>query len=169
MAIRNLRFEEDPILRKKSKEVKKFDERLVELLDDMKDTMIEKNGIGLAAVQVGTLKRIFIADLGEENIVEFINPVILKSSGEQIGSEGCLSVPDASDYVNRPTYVKIKATDRNGVDFELEVENFEAVIICHEYDHLDGILYVDKTVPKPENFEEDEYYDDEDEDYEEEE
>ncbi len=155
MAVRNLRFEEDPILRKKSKEVKKFDQRLFELLDDMKETMVEKNGIGLAAVQVGALKRVFIADLDGE-VVEFINPQIVKQEGEQVGSEGCLSVPDAVDYVNRPTYVKIKAFDRNGNGFQLEVEEFEAVIICHEYDHLDGILYIDKTVPKPDDIEEEE-------------
>lgn len=159
MAIRKLRFEEDPILRKISKEVTVFDEKLITLLDDMKETLATEDGVGLACVQVGILKRIFIADFGDDCITECINPVIIEKSGEQVGSEGCLSIPDKSGYCNRPTYVKLRYFDRFGNEMEAILEDFNAVICMHEYDHLDGILYIDNLVDAPEGEETDDYED----------
>ncbi len=142
MAIRTIRVDKDEILRKKSKPVKVFDEKLWTLLDDMKETMYRAEGVGLAAVQIGILKRVFIVDIGE-GLIEFINPEILQTEGEQFGEEGCLSVPNKYGNVRRPDKVKIKAQDRNGNPFELEGQGFMARAILHEYDHLEGRLYVD--------------------------
>ena len=144
MAIRNIVQMGDPTLRKKSFEVTDFGEKLHILLDDMKDTLAVADGVGLAAPQVGVLRRIFIVSY-EDYYFECINPIILKSSGCQSGIEGCLSVKGKSGTVERPYYVKLKAFDRFGNEFTINAEGFLARIICHEYDHLDGIVYVDKA------------------------
>lgn len=149
MAIRVLRLEGDPILRKNSKEVKDFDEKLHTLLDDMRETMHEFMGVGLAAVQVGKLKRAFVVEI-EDEYYEFINPEFLEVKGGVIQDEGCLSVPDKVGAVERPEYVVIKAFDRHGEEFTLEADDLLAIAICHEYDHLDGILYIDKVIPEDE-------------------
>ena len=148
MAIRNIVKIGDSILSKTSRKVEKFDNRLWQLLDDMKETMYHANGVGLAAVQVGILRRIFIVETGygsESNVIEFINPQIVKTQGTQDGLEGCLSVPDASGYVERPYKVVVKAFDRYGKPFEIELEELSARCVCHENDHLDGILFIDKA------------------------
>ncbi len=146
MAIRQILKDGDETLRKKSRPVDRFDSRLHQLLDDMADTMYENNGIGLAAPQVGILRRIFIIDLNDETgIKEFINPEIVNPEGCQTSCEGCLSVPDTWGDVDRPASLKIKAQDRHGNTFELEAEELLAVCICHEYDHLDGVLFKDKV------------------------
>ena len=140
MAIRNLRFEGDPILRKTSKEVKEITPKIVELVDDMLETMYESNGVGLAAPQVGILKRIVVIDVGEGPIV-LINPVILETSGEQTGEEGCLSLPGKAGIVTRPNYAKVKALNEDMEEVILEGEGLLARAFCHEIDHLDGKLY----------------------------
>ena len=142
MAIRNIVKLGDPILRKKSKEVTKFDERLSTLLDDMKETMYKAEGVGLAAVQVGVLKRAVVVDCG--NLIELINPEILEFSGEETCSEGCLSLPDKYVPVTRPQKVKVRAQDRTGKWHMYAAEDLEARCFCHEIDHLDGILFIDK-------------------------
>ena len=142
MAIRIVRTYEDEILRKKCKPVKAFDEKLHLLLDDMAETMYENNGVGLAAPQVGMLKRVVVIDIGE-GLYELINPEIIETSGEQTGSEGCLSVPGKAGDVTRPNYVKVRAFDRNGDEYEIEGEELMARALCHELDHLDGRLYTD--------------------------
>ena len=148
MALRNIRNynEEDTILRKKSKVVKIIDEKTQILLADMADTMYQANGVGLAAPQIGVLKRLVVIDVGE-GLIKLINPVILERSGEQQDMEGCLSVPDISGEVLRPQKVRIKAQDENGNYFELEGTDLLARAFCHELDHLDGILFIDKTLP----------------------
>ena len=140
MAIRNLRYEGDPILRKTSKEVKEITPKIVELVDDMLETMYESNGVGLAAPQVGILKRIVVIDVGEGPIV-LINPVILETSGEQTGEEGCLSLPGKAGIVTRPNYAKVKALNEDMEEVILEGEGLLARAFCHEIDHLDGKLY----------------------------
>ncbi len=145
MAIRRVVTSEDPILRKHSRKVEKFDERLWILLDDMKETMYKQEGVGLAAVQVGILKRVVVVDVGD-GLLELINPEIIETSGEICDVEGCLSVPGESGKVNRPEYVKIKAQNRNGVWRRYEGTGLKARCFCHEIDHLDGILYIDKVV-----------------------
>lgn len=142
MAKRNMRFEGDEVLRKTSKTVDSFDKRLHQLLDDMADTLEKYNGVGLAAVQVGILKRVFIIDVGE-GITEFINPQILESSGEQVGPEGCLSFPGEYGIVSRPNHVRVKAQDRMGKWFEVECDELYARAVFHENDHLDGIVFKD--------------------------
>lgn len=142
MAIRIVRTYDDEILRKKCKTVKAFDEKLHTLLDDMAETMYNSNGVGLAAPQVGMLKRAVVIDIGE-GLLELINPEILETEGEQTGSEGCLSVPGKAGDVTRPNYVKVKAFDRDGNEYEVEGEELMARALCHEIDHLDGILYTD--------------------------
>lgn len=144
MAIRNIVKLGDDILRKKSFEVTQFDDRLHALLDDMKDTVKKANGAGLACVQVGLLKRIFVVDV-QEGYYEFINPVIVSQSGEQYGEEGCLSVPGKWGRVKRPNKVVMEAYDRNGKKFRVKADGFFAKALCHEYDHLDGIVYIDKA------------------------
>ena len=146
MAIRNIRISTDEGLRKKCKEVKELTPNLLTLLDDMADTMYEANGVGLAAPQVGILKRAVVIDIGE-GLVELINPEILETSGSQIDDEGCLSVPGKYAPVDRPNYVKVKAMDRDGKEFIIEGEELMARALCHEIDHLDGILYIDKALP----------------------
>ena len=145
MAIRKVVTSEDPILRKHSRKVEKFDERLWVLLDDMKDTMYKQEGVGLAAVQVGILKRVVVVDVGD-GLLELINPEIIETSGEVCDVEGCLSVPGESGNVIRPEYVKIKAQNRDGVGRRYEGTGLKARCFCHEIDHLDGILYTDKVV-----------------------
>lgn len=144
MAIRNIIQETDPTIRKKSFPVTDFGPKTQQLLDDMKDTLIKANGAGLAAVQVGMLKRMFIV-MVDEGYFEFINPVIIKTSGKQCGEEGCLSIQHRFGEVERPNKVVIKAQDRFGKEFTLTAEGFFARAVCHEYDHLDGILYIDKA------------------------
>ena len=135
----------DELLRKKSKPVKDFDDELIELLEDMKETMYENDGMGLAAPQVGVLRRVIVMDVNG-NYYELINPEIIETSGEICDVEGCLSVPGESGKVNRPEYVKIKAQNRNGVWRRYEGTGLKARCFCHEIDHLDGILYTDKVV-----------------------
>ena len=142
MAIRQIRVEGDEVLRKKSKEVKVFDEALSELIEDMFETMYEANGVGLAAPQVGILKRIFVVDIGE-GPVECINPVIISTDGEQFGEEGCLSLPGKWSNVRRPNHVKLRAQDRKGDLYEIEGYELMARALLHENDHLDGQLYID--------------------------
>lgn len=148
MALRNLVIEGDPLLRKKSRPVDEITPRIIKLLDDLADTMYYDNrGIGIAAPQVGVLRRVFIVDIGDDHgLIEFINPEILETSGSQVGSEGCLSVPGKTCKVDRPFHVKVKALDREGNEFVLEAEDLLARCICHENDHLDGILFIDKSV-----------------------
>ena len=151
MALRNLRFNGDEILRKKSKEVTVIDNKIKTLLDDMLDTMYENDGVGLAAPQVGILKRVVTIDVDDENIFRMINPKITKSSGEQIDQEGCLSVPELKGDVNRPMNVTAVYTDENGKEVTLEAEGMLARCICHEIDHLDGILFIDKAAKTEKN------------------
>ena len=148
MALRNIVTEGDELLRKKSRTVDEITPRIIKLLDDMADTMyFENRGIGIAAPQVGVLRRVFVVDVGDEHgKIEFINPEILEATGNQVCSEGCLSVPGKGAEVNRPEYVKIKALDRDGNEFVLEADGLLANCICHENDHLDGILFIDKAI-----------------------
>ena len=141
MALRTIRTEEDPVLRKISKPVKEVTPKIVTLIDDMLDTMYEAMGVGLAAPQVGILKRIVVIDVGDGPIV-LINPEILETSGSQTGQEGCLSVPGKAGIVTRPQKVKVKALDENMEEFVLEGEDLLARAICHECAHLHGQLYV---------------------------
>lgn len=144
MAYRNIRIMGDECLTKVCKEVKEVNKRTRELIDDMLDTMYEANGVGLAAPQVGILKRIVVIDVGEGPIV-MINPVILETSGQQTGEEGCLSLPGKAGVVTRPNYVKARAFDENMEEFEIEGTELLARAICHECDHLDGHMYVEKV------------------------
>ena len=146
MAIRSIRIiDQDDVLRKHARKVEKFDERLHTLLDDMAETMAAGNGVGLAAPQVGVLKRCCVIDVGA-GLIELVNPEIVSREGEVTVIEGCLSVPDRAGKVVRPEKVKVKAQDRNGEPIEVEGEGLLAVCLCHELDHLDGILYVDKMI-----------------------
>lgn len=149
MAIRNIRTDEDSILRKKSREVEKFDERLFQLLDDMADTMYNADGVGLAAVQVGVLRRVVIVDIGE-GLIELINPEIIEEDGTQCDVEGCLSLPGKQAYTMRPMTVTVKAQNRNGNWCVYKGTGLKAKAFCHEIDHLDGILYVDKIAKQEE-------------------
>lgn len=146
MAIREIRKDGDPCLNKVCREVDKFDERLHILLDDMKETLAKANGVGLAAPQVGILKRIFIIDDPDKGMIEFINPVILKKEGSYIDAEGCLSLPGKAGNVERPMVTTVKAFDRKGNEFEYTGEELYSKCICHENDHLDGILYSQKVI-----------------------
>ena len=141
MAIRVIRTEEDPVLRKISRPVKEVTPKIITLIDDMLDTMYEAMGVGLAAPQVGVLKRIVVIDIGEGPIV-MVNPEILETSGSQTGQEGCLSLPGQAGIVTRPNYVKVRALDENGEPYEFEGTELLARAVCHECDHLDGIMYV---------------------------
>ncbi|MCR5716608.1 MAG: peptide deformylase [Lachnospiraceae bacterium] len=145
MALRTIREMGDPILNKVCKPVKEMTPRTAELIEDMFDTLYESNGVGLAAPQVGILKRIFVTDVTGEDPRVFINPQILESSGEQTGNEGCLSVPGKTAVVTRPNYVKVGAYNEKMEYFELEATELLARCICHESDHLDGHLYVEKA------------------------
>lgn len=146
MAIRNIREIGDDVLNKTCKEVKEMTPRTKELIEDMLETMYEANGVGLAAPQVGILKRIVVIDVTGEDPYILINPRIVETSGEQTGHEGCLSVPGKSGVVTRPNYVKAVALDVNMNEFELEGTELLARAICHELDHLDGHLYVEKVI-----------------------
>lgn len=145
MAIRNIRIMGDPILEKVCKEVKEVTPRIKELIEDMLETMYDANGVGLAAPQVGVLKRIVVIDVTGEDPIVLINPSILETSGEQTGGEGCLSLPGKSGTVTRPNYVKVKAYDREMKPFEIEGTELLARAFCHEIDHLDGHMYVEKV------------------------
>lgn len=142
MALRQLRYREDEILTKPCKEVKKFDEKLAILLDDMYETMQKAEGVGLAAPQVGILKRVAVIDIGEERI-DLVNPQIIETTGEQEGTEGCLSFPKLYGVVKRPNKVKVRAQDRNGNWFEKEGTELLARAFCHECDHLDGHVFTE--------------------------
>ncbi len=146
MAIRNIRVDDDPILRKKSREVTEFNDRLFELLDDMKETMYHSGGVGLAGPQVGVLKRVVVMDVSEDRneFIELINPVITFEDGSQTGNEGCLSLPGLYGVVTRPNVVKVKAQNRDGKWCLYKGEALKARCFCHEIDHLDGVLYKDK-------------------------
>ena len=145
MGLRKILTDKDPALHKVCKPVTAFDAKLHKLLDDMRETLIDSNGVGLAAPQVGILRRVFLVDVGlnGEDILECINPEILETDGEQEGAEGCLSVPGRYGLVKRPYWVKIRAQDRNGDWFEAEGEELIGRCFCHEYDHLDGIVYTE--------------------------
>lgn len=153
MALRTIRKENDPCLYIRCREVKKFDARLATLIDDMIETMHAADGVGLAAPQVGVLRRVVVIDIGDGPI-EMVNPRILESSGEQGGIEGCLSFPGQSGYVVRPNSVKVEAYDRNGDLFEYEGEGLFARAVFHECDHLDGKVYLRLVTDPPEGFEE---------------
>ena len=144
MAIRNILKNEDPMLRKVCRPVTEFNDRLWQLLDDMADTMHAANGVGLAGPQVGILRRVFVMDLGE-GVIEAINPEILSTRGKQTGQEGCLSFPNQWDNVTRPKRVKFKAQDRFGKWYIMTGEDLMARCICHETDHLDGVVFLDRV------------------------
>ncbi len=157
MAIRNIVKEGDQVLHKKCRPVEKFDEKLAQLLDDMGDTLKKAGGVGLAAPQVGILRRVFIMMLEEDGeIIEAINPEIIKTSGQQRDVEGCLSVPNQWGYVTRPKTVVLRAFDRNGQEYEMKLKELGARCACHENDHLDGHLFLEKVEEfvKPEAAEE---------------
>ncbi len=147
MAYRNIVKIGEAILLKKSKKVENFDERLSMLIDDMIETMYKENGAGLAAVQVGVLKRAFVADTGE-GLLELINPEIIESEGIQEEQEGCLSLPGECGITSRPATIKVKAQNRNGKWFIHKAEGLKARCFCHEIDHLDGILFTEKVIRK---------------------
>jgi len=146
MAIRKIRVDDDPILRKKSRTVEAFDDRLFQLLDDMKDTLKKAEGLGLAAVQVGVLKRVVVVNFGE-GFIELINPEILETKGTQSAEEACLSLPGKAGKTVRPMSVKIKAQNRNGAWVLYEGSELKARCFCHEIDHLDGKMYTDNLAP----------------------
>lgn len=147
MALRNIRKYGDDVLRKKCIEIDKIDNRLLTLIEDMKETMYDADGVGLAAPQVGVLKRLFVVDIGDGPLV-FINPEIIETSGSQIDEEGCLSLPGETEEVMRPNYVRARALNEKGEKFEIEGEELLARAILHEYDHLNGTLFIDR-VKKP--------------------
>ncbi len=142
MGIRKILTVDEPALHKTCRPVENFDKKLHSLLDDMRQTLIDSEGVGLAAPQVGILRRVVLVDTGEE-ILELINPEILETDGEQVGAEGCLSVPGKYGLVKRPYYAKVRAQDRNGQWYECEGEELIARCFCHELDHLDGIIYTE--------------------------
>ena len=144
MAIRNIREIGDPVLNKSCKTVTEITDRTRQLIDDMFETMYDAEGVGLAAPQVGILKRIVVVDVTGEDPILLINPVIMETSGEQTGNEGCLSVPGKTGVVTRPNYVKVKAYNENMEPFEIEGTELLARAFCHEIEHLDGHLYVEK-------------------------
>ena len=142
MGLRKILTDKDPALHKVCRPVEKFDQRLYKLLDDMRDTLLDSGGVGLAAPQIGILRRVVVVDVGDE-IVELVNPTMLETDGEQIGPEGCLSVPGKYGLVKRPYYAKVRAQDRDGNWFEAEGEELIGRCFCHELDHLDGIIYTE--------------------------
>ena len=148
MAIRNIRLIGDNILTKRSKEIKEMTPKLKMLIEDMLDTMHQAEGVGLAAPQIGILKRLVVIDVspGGDSPIILINPEILTTDGEQTGEEGCLSVPGKSGVVTRPNYVKVKALNENMEEFIVEGSELLARALCHEIDHLNGVLYVDKVI-----------------------
>ena len=156
MALRNIVTVGDSVLNKVCRPVTKFDKRLSILIDDMMDTLEDSNGVGLAAPQVGVLRRVVVVDAGEEGILELVNPEIIEQSGEQTGLEGCLSVPGKYGIVTRPNVVKVRAQDRYGDWYEVEGEELIARCFCHELAHLDGQLYTEvaERMLTPEELEE---------------
>ena len=140
MGLRKILTDAEPALHKVCRPVVNFDSRLHSLLDDMRETLIDSGGVGLAAPQVGILRRVVLVDTGEE-ILELVNPTLVETDGEQIGAEGCLSIPGKYGLVKRPNYAKVRAQDRDGNWYEAEGEELIARCFCHELDHLDGILY----------------------------
>ena len=150
MAVRNILTDEDPLLRKKSREISEMTPRIETLVEDMLDTLYETgNGIGLAAPQVGVLRRVFVIDLQEDENSEplvFINPEIYETDGSQVNQEGCLSVPGRWGEVERPAHLRVRALDAKGEPFDMEAKGLLATCICHENDHLDGILFTDKVI-----------------------
>ena len=144
MAIRQIRIDDDPILRKKSKIIAKIDERIIELNNDLIETMEKAEGVGLAAPQVGILKKMVVIDVGEGPIT-LINAEILSKDGEEFDEEACLSLPDQSGFVKRPKHLIVEATDIEGKRFKLEANDLLARAVCHELDHLDGILFIDRV------------------------
>lgn len=146
MATRKIVLDGDEILRKKSKEVTSFDEKLATLLDDMKETLYKNDGAGLAAPQVGVLRRVVVIDIGDDNYYELVNPIIVKTDGMQSGPEGCLSVPGEFGIVERPNEVTVEGYDRNGKQYTLTGTGLLARAICHEVDHLNGQLFTDIAV-----------------------
>jgi len=144
MALRNIRKFGDDVLRKRCREVEGIDDRLLTLIEDMKETMYDADGVGLAAPQVGILKRLFVIDIGEGPLV-FINPEIVETNGSQIDEEGCLSLPGETEEVMRPNYVRARALNEKGEEFEIEAEELLARAILHEYDHLNGTLFIDRV------------------------
>lgn len=146
MAIRNVVLEGDEILRKKCREVTEVTDRIRMIMEDMLETMRSEYGVGIAAPQVGIMRRMFIAEPEPGRVYYMINPVILEQSGAAPGDEGCLSVPGKIGTVTRPDYIKIEALDLSGDKQTYEFHDFDARVMCHEYDHLDGILYIDKAV-----------------------
>ena len=144
MALRTIRIQGDSVLEKKCREITEVTPKIEELIEDMLDTMYEANGVGLAAPQVGVLKRVVVIDIGEGPVI-MINPEILETSGEQTGDEGCLSLPGKAGQVTRPNYVKARAFDENMEEFIIEGEELMARAICHELDHLDGHMYTEKV------------------------
>ena len=145
MAIRKILVEGEETLRKHARKVEKFDQRLWTLLDDMVETMYDADGAGLAAPQVGILKRVVVIDVGE-GLIELVNPEIIHTEGSQINPEGCLSIPGRRCTVDRPALVVVRAQNRNGEAIEITGTEFLAMALCHEIDHLDGILYIDKMI-----------------------
>ena len=145
MALRKIVTEGDPILNKKCRPVEKFDQRLWDLLDDLTDTLEESGGVGLAAPQVGIMRRVCVINVGD-GPVEFVNPRIIKADGEQEVQEGCLSCPEQFGIIRRPMYVKARFFDRFGNECEIEGEELFAQAMCHEFDHLDGILFKSKVI-----------------------
>ncbi len=145
MAIRNIRKDGDEILRKHSREVDEINDKVLTLLEDMKDTLYKADGVGLAAPQVGVLKRVVVIDVGE-GLLQLINPVIKSQSGQQCNAEGCLSVPGIWGEVNRPTNVVVEALNEKGEKITINGEGLLAIALCHEIDHLDGVLFKDKVV-----------------------
>ena len=157
MALRNILTQENPRLRKNSKDVKEINDRILQLLDDMAETMYQAQGVGLAAPQVGVLKKVVVIDVSEtrDQLIELINPEIIYTEGEVKDTEGCLSVPDKTGIVARPQKVKVKALNRKGEEVEYEGEDLLARAFCHEIDHLVGILFTDKMLaPSEEDVEE---------------
>ncbi len=142
MGLRKILTDKDPALHKVCRPVEKFDGKLHRLLDDMAQTMEDANGVGLAAPQVGILRRVVVVDTGD-GILELVNPTLVETDGEQVGAEGCLSVPGRYGLVKRPYYAKVRAQDRNGEWFEVEGEELIGRCFCHELDHLDGIVYTE--------------------------
>lgn len=145
MGLRNIVIEGDPILKKKSRQVEKIDDRLLTLIDDMKETLKKENGVGLAAVQVGVLKRVIIVDIDGE-LTELINPEIIKQSGNQEDVEGCLSCPGEYGITKRPMKVTVKALNKDGKEVKYTGEALTARCFCHEIDHLDGIIFKEKAI-----------------------
>ncbi|NMA83849.1 MAG: peptide deformylase [Epulopiscium sp.] len=147
MALRQIRLDSDEILRKRSKEVTEITPKILTLIEDMIETMHDADGVGLAAPQVGILRRIIVVDIGDENgPIALINPRLIKSKGEQIGSEGCLSIPGVLGEVNRPQSVVVVGLNPAGEEVQIESEDLLARVFCHEIDHLDGVLFTDKVI-----------------------